>query len=322
MIESCGNGKKIFRFLTGSNTVDLLGSHRRPYITKLHSAFTDKDIKATVTCPFPVGNAQLTAKSHKIFSIRVKSLSTRIKSRYFCYDTTCRKPGSDSCVQLYQWTHCSSATRNKLNWRWSNAVMSRTIQRPFRSASFRSDPQHLHINDWRDIWQWPFKVTAYVSAHTPPPSAAIIINPYCNGGGWMTALLRVLSEASRSHKAPWYRFHETDGFMCGAMDTLVHQRLLLPHKNALMGSYAHGNDISLQPKRRAMYAQCSTLTARKSETGINSPNLQRGNSGLRSVTNPLFHWLRDLSSQTQDYEAKQIPPSHCGFRGTAWTLGI
>jgi hypothetical protein len=70
-----------------------------------YSAFTDK---VECNCHFTAGTAWLTAKRCKVFPIRVKYRSIKtVKSTYLFYSSFCREPGSDSCVQLCQWTHCS-----------------------------------------------------------------------------------------------------------------------------------------------------------------------------------------------------------------------
>jgi hypothetical protein len=68
-------------------------------------------LKATVTFRLPAGTARLTARRYKVFPIRVKYCSIKtVKSTYPFYNSSCREPGSDSCIQLYQWTHCTTGT--------------------------------------------------------------------------------------------------------------------------------------------------------------------------------------------------------------------
>jgi hypothetical protein len=63
--------------------------------------------KAIVTSRLPAGNAWLTAKRYEAFPIRVKYCSAKTtKSTYLNTISFCREPGSESCVQLYQRTHC------------------------------------------------------------------------------------------------------------------------------------------------------------------------------------------------------------------------
>jgi hypothetical protein len=66
---------------------------------------------ATVTSRLPAGTAWLTFKRYKVYPIQVKYRSIKtIKSPYISYDSSCRDPASDNCVQRYQWTHCTIAT--------------------------------------------------------------------------------------------------------------------------------------------------------------------------------------------------------------------
>jgi hypothetical protein len=69
-------------------------------------------LKATVTSQLLAGTAWLTTKCYKVFPIQDKNHSTKtIKSTYlFFYSTSCWEPGSDSCLQLYQWTQCTYET--------------------------------------------------------------------------------------------------------------------------------------------------------------------------------------------------------------------
>jgi hypothetical protein len=61
---------------------------------------------ANLTSRLPVEIAWLSTK--KVFPIRVKYRFIKtIKSTDLYYTSYCREPGSDSCVQLYQWKHCT-----------------------------------------------------------------------------------------------------------------------------------------------------------------------------------------------------------------------
>jgi hypothetical protein len=95
-----------------------------------YSTFTDE-----VECNshFPAGTAWLTVMQYKVFPVQVKYNSTRnIKSAYLYYSSSCQELGSDSCIQLYRWTHCINGAKlevspvKKMDWiftiaRWSKA---------------------------------------------------------------------------------------------------------------------------------------------------------------------------------------------------------
>jgi hypothetical protein len=78
----------------------------RHHASKMYSACAGKVQRS---CHFPAGTTWLTVKRYKISPIRVKHRSTKMKSIYHSYSSSCREPGSDKCVQLYQWTHCIMA---------------------------------------------------------------------------------------------------------------------------------------------------------------------------------------------------------------------
>jgi hypothetical protein len=64
-------------------------------------------LNATVTSRLPPRTARLTAKRYKVFPIRVKYRSIKTtESTHRNHSSSCQEPGSDTCVQLYRWTHC------------------------------------------------------------------------------------------------------------------------------------------------------------------------------------------------------------------------
>jgi hypothetical protein len=68
----------------------------------LYIEFTDK-VERNYYSPVPGWNC--TTKPYKVLPIRVKYRSIkRIKFTYLHYSSSCREPGSSSCIQLYQRT--------------------------------------------------------------------------------------------------------------------------------------------------------------------------------------------------------------------------
>jgi hypothetical protein len=63
--------------------------------------------KATLTSRLTAGTAWLTAKRYEIFpDTSQASLRKATKNTYLYNNSSCREPGSESCVELYQWTDC------------------------------------------------------------------------------------------------------------------------------------------------------------------------------------------------------------------------
>jgi hypothetical protein len=66
-------------------------------------------LHVTATSRFPAGTSWLTAKRYMVFPIRIQvSLHKTIKSTSLSFvSSSCRERRSDSCVKLYQRTHCT-----------------------------------------------------------------------------------------------------------------------------------------------------------------------------------------------------------------------
>jgi hypothetical protein len=77
-----------------------------------YSDFTDK-VKCNCHVPPPGRNCMNHCRALQGFPIQDKYYSIKtIKSTYLYYSSSYPESGSDSCIQLYQWTHCITSMFN------------------------------------------------------------------------------------------------------------------------------------------------------------------------------------------------------------------